>query len=197
MRAWSACGVCAASLDRCQIACPPEISVCFSPRAAGHGVVASHSRRVVADASDAADVDTCKAPRRSLAAKWHMPAELAIDVAALALYDVVVMAGAFNLQLPMLTTLDSRVVAAMKIAQQAVLRRNLCCLDTEAICNAMQANMHLLLYKLPLARRRQYQHEVRGRRRSHWRSRQHSGACCGGRLPLRPRWHLHPGHQQA
>ena len=58
---------------------------------------------------------------RSLAAKWNMPAELAIDVAALALYDVVVMAGVFNLQIPTLTTLDSRVVAVMNIAQQAVL----------------------------------------------------------------------------
>ena len=34
--------------------------------------------------------------RRKLAAQWHMPVELAIDVAALALYDIVIMAGVLN-----------------------------------------------------------------------------------------------------
>ena len=33
------------------------------------------------------------ATRRALATKWNMPAELAIDVAGLALYDVIIMAG--------------------------------------------------------------------------------------------------------
>lgn len=33
---------------------------------------------------------------RKLAAQWRMPVELAIDVAVLALYDIVIMAGVLN-----------------------------------------------------------------------------------------------------
>ena len=38
-------------------------------------------------------VGTRGATRRALAARWNMPAELALDVAGLALYDVIIMAG--------------------------------------------------------------------------------------------------------
>ena len=35
-------------------------------------------------------------PRRALAARWKMPAELTLDVAGLALYNIIIMAGARN-----------------------------------------------------------------------------------------------------
>ena len=76
--------------------------------AVGHAAVALPSAELCcndATGPDAAYVITCNMPGRSLAAKWNMPAELAIDVAALALYDVVVMAGVFHLHLSALHSL--------------------------------------------------------------------------------------------
>ena len=49
--------------------------------------------RFLAASQSASFGQTHGATCRALATKWNMPAELAIDVAALALYDVIIMAG--------------------------------------------------------------------------------------------------------
>jgi len=39
------------------------------------------------------DVHLVTSKRRALAAKWRMPTELAVDLAALSLYDIIIYAG--------------------------------------------------------------------------------------------------------